>query len=207
MIKGNVLIAFLLIASIAAAGCTSIQQTGDKTQPDGTLIKPDGTMIKPDGTMVKPDGTMILPNETIAEPEDAMMKNDSTDEPAGTYSGAVLAGSSAVLLDFNKADYNAALETDKVIVLYFYANWCPVCRAEFPAAQAAFNELKTDKVIGFRVNFNDDQTDNDEKEIARQFGVPYQHTKVFIKNKVQILKSPETWDKARYISEINKALG
>lgn len=120
------------------------------------------------------------------------------------YSGAVIAGKSALLIDFNKADYDSALKTDKLIALYFYANWCPICKAETAnALYPAFNELSTDKVIGFRVNYNDDQTDNDEKNLAREFGVAYQHTKVFLKNGQRILKSPETWNKARYLSEIN----
>lgn len=122
------------------------------------------------------------------------------------YSGAVLAGKSASLLDFTKIDYDAAVKTDKLIVLYFYANWCPICKAEFPVMQEAFNELNTDKVIGFRVNYNDNQTDNDEKNLAREFGVAYQHTKVFVKNGQRILKSPEGWDDKRYDVEINKAL-
>ena len=122
------------------------------------------------------------------------------------YTGTVLAGKSAPLLDFTKADYDAALKSDKLIVLYFYANWCPICKAEFPIMQNAFNELSTNKAIGFRVNYNDDQTDNDEKNLAREFGVAYQHTKVFVKNGQRILKSPEGWDDKRYDTEINKAL-
>ena len=120
--------------------------------------------------------------------------------------GSVLAGKSALLLNFTKADYDAALKSDKVIVLYFYANWCPICKAEFPEMQNAFNELSSDKVIGFRVNYKDDQTDNDETNLAKEFGVAYQHTMVFVKNGVRILKLPEGWDKNRYQSEINKAL-
>ena len=122
------------------------------------------------------------------------------------YSGTVLAGKSAPLLDFTKVDYDPALNSDKLIVLYFYADWCPICKAEFPIMQGAFNELNTDKVIGFRVNYNDDQTDTDEKNLAREFGVAYQHTKVFVKNGQRILKSPESWDDKRYDMEINKAL-
>jgi thiol-disulfide isomerase/thioredoxin len=91
-------------------------------------------------------------------------------------------------------------------VLYFFANWCPICRAEFPLMEQAFNDITHDQVVGFRVNFNDSDTDGDEVSLARQYGVAYQHTKVFVKNGQRILKSPESWPKDRYLSEIKKAL-
>ena len=165
---------------------TTQTPTGEKTLEDGTMVKPDGTMVKPtsDTTGGKTSG-------------ETMMK----------YTGTVLAGKSAPLLDFKKADYDAALKSDKLIVLYFYANWCPICKVEFPNAQAAFNQLTTDKVVGFRVNYKDSDTDADETALAREFGIPYQHTKVLLKNGVQVGKYPDSWDTARYVSEINKALG
>lgn len=150
--------------------------------------------------------------DAMMKEEDTMMKKDEgammdKGETMMKYSGAMLAGKSAPLLDFTKADYDAAVKTDKLVVLYFYANWCPICKAEFPIMQKVFNELTTDKVIGFRVNYNDDQTDSDEKNLAREFGVAYQHTKVFVKGGQRTLKSPEGWDENRYDTEINKALG
>ena len=72
--------------------------------------------------------------------------------------------------------------------------------------QSAFNSIKDEGVIGFRVNYNDNDTDSFEKELARKFGVPYQHTKIFLKNGERVLKSPETWSKSRYIEEINNFL-
>lgn len=116
--------------------------------------------------------------------------------------GTVLAGTSSPLLDFNPADYQAALATDKLVVLYFYANWCPICREEVPRLIAAFNELTTDRVIGFRVNYNDTDTDDAERALAREHGVGYQHTKVFVRQRQRVLKSPETWTKDRYLTEI-----
>ena len=143
--------------------------------------------------------------------EDMMQKNNGNsmmkDESMMKYSGAIIAGKSAPLIDFNKTDYDATLNSDKLVVLYFYANWCPICKEETKnALYPAFNELNTDKVIGFRVNYNDNEVDNDEKQLASQFGVAYQHTKVFLKNGQRILKAPDSWDKSRYINEINKAL-
>lgn len=136
---------------------------------------------------------------------DSMMEEDG-----GTmmkqYTGTVFAGTSAPLLDFTKADYDTAVQSGKLVVLFFYASWCPICKAEYPQAQAAFNALDTDQVVGFRVNYKDDDTDKDEEALARQFGVPYQHTKVFLKNGEQVLKAPDQWDAARYTTEIQKAL-
>lgn len=123
-----------------------------------------------------------------------------------SYSGTRLAGNSAPLLAFTHADYEAAKNSGKLIVLYFYANWCPICREEFPNAEAAFNQLTTDQVVGFRVNFNDNETDAAEEALAREHGVAYQHTKVLVKSGQRIKKSPETWTQDRYVSEITAAL-
>lgn len=117
--------------------------------------------------------------------------------------GTVLAGTNSPLLEFTREGFNAAVASGKLITLYYYANWCPICQAEFPLMQAAFNELTTDQVIGFRVNFNDSDTTPEEEALAREYGVAYQHTKVFLRGRTQVLKSPESWSKERYLSEIN----
>lgn len=139
-------------------------------------------------------------DEMMVHDEDAMMMESIS------FSGKLLAGSKshAPLLDFNKADYDKAIASDKLVALYFYANWCPVCRVEFPKMESVFDELDTDQVVGFRVNYNDNQTDDNEKALARQFGVAYQHTKVFLKDGERVLKSPEGWGKDRYLEEITR---
>lgn len=123
-----------------------------------------------------------------------------------SFSGMVLAGSKALVIDYNQADFDKALANKKLVVLYFYANWCPVCREEVPKMYEAFNSLEAEDVVAFRVNYNDNETDDNEKALARAHGVAYQHTKVFLKNGERILKSPESWDKDRYLTEINNAL-
>lgn len=164
--------------------------------------KDKSLMMEEEDAMIKTDES-VMTNDRMMEEENEMMEDDSG---AMKYSGEVLAGISAPLLDFKKGDYDAAMKTDKTVVLFFYADWCPICRAEFPLMQEVFNGLTTEDVVGFRVNYNDDNTDSDEKDLAREFGVAYQHTKVFVKNGERISKSPEGWSKERYESEINKAV-
>lgn len=156
-------------------------------------VPEDGAMMEQSPSMT-PDSMM----------KDDVMMNDGTMMEL-KFSGQVLAGTSSPLLDFNKVDYDKAVASGKLVAIYFYANWCPICKAEFPKMQEAFNKISDDKVVGFRVNYNDDQTDDDERELAREFGVAYQHTKVFVKNSQRILKAPESWNSADvYISKINQ---
>ena len=153
------------------------------------------------------DDVMMESDDTMIEGDDAMMDEGVLMGAESEFSGTRLAGSaSAPLLDFTQADYEKALASEKLIALYFYANWCPTCRAEFPLMEQAFDKLETDQVVGFRVNFNDNETDADETALAREFGVAYQHTKVFVKNGERIVKSPESWDAKRYEKEITTNL-
>jgi len=123
-----------------------------------------------------------------------------------TFAGRILAKSGAPVVEFNQADYNEALKSDKLVVLYFYAGWGPLCKEEFPMMIKVFNTLSADRIIGFRVNFNDSSTDTDEKSLAGKFGVGYQHTKVILKNGQLLLKSPETWNEERFSQVIASML-
>jgi len=188
-----------------------MMKDGEAMMEDGEAMMEDGDAMRREAESMldgKKEGEAMMEDghsgDAMMEEEGAMMEGGATGSVS--FKGEVLAGSTSPLLDFNESDYKKALASDKLVTLYFYANWCPSCRIEFPKMQSAFNKLSGDNVIGFRVNYNDNQTDSAEKGLAKEFGVAYQHTKVFVKNGERILKSPETWDEARYTSEINKFL-
>lgn len=119
------------------------------------------------------------------------------------YTGVVLAGNASPFLEFNMSDYDKAISENKVILLDFYANWCPICRAEEPEIFKGFDNLNNDNIVGFRVNFNDSDTDNTEKDLAKEFNIPYQHTKVVIKNGKEIARYTNQWT----LEDFNQALG
>ena len=195
----------VIIAIVAlGAGAYFVSQK-QKTQPDSMEKKDDSAMMK-DGEHMMEDGSKMPDNDAMMGKDDAMMQKDEG-IMMGKYAGKVLAGKESPLLDFTKSDYDAAIKSDKLIVLYFYANWCPLCKEEVANALIpAFNELTTDKVVGIRINYKDSDTDTEEENLARQYGISYQHTKVFVKNGKQILKAPDSWDEKRYDMEIGKVL-
>lgn len=177
-----------------------IQKEGQMMEKKEEEAMSEGVMKKEDAMMEgqSEDGSMMKKDEGSMEGKGSMKET--------SFSGTVLAGTSAPLLDFKKADYDKAVASGKLVLLYFYAEWCPICRAEFPKMQAAFDTLKTDQVIAFRVNYKDSNTDVAETDLAKQFGVAYQHTKVFVKSGKMISKHPDSWEQSRYISEINNLL-
>ena len=140
--------------------------------------------------------------ETPAQPAPATSTITAPSGEMPKFQGKLLAGTATPYYEFNKADYELALKTKHYVVLYFYANWCPICKAEQPNTFAAFDELQRADMVGFRVNYRDSETDADEEDLAKQFGVSYQHTKVVLKDGVRILKAPDSWDKQRYLDEL-----
>ncbi|PIT88860.1 MAG: hypothetical protein COU27_03190 [Candidatus Levybacteria bacterium CG10_big_fil_rev_8_21_14_0_10_36_7] len=107
---------------------------------------------------------------------------------------------------FTKSEYDTALASNKVVLLSFYANWCPICRAEDPDLIAGFKEFEEKNLIGFRVNFNDTDTDEFEKKLAKDFRVPYQHTKIFLKNGQEVARFTDQWTKEDFIKEVGSIL-
>ncbi len=187
-----------VVAVLVIAGVVYI--AADRPSQTSTEIDENKIVDDPDGGQ---DGDMGSPNNQAVPPQNSQTENPPLEV---SFSGEVLAGTVSPVINFNSDDYQKALSGKKLIVLYFYANWCPICREEVPKMYAAFTELNIPAVVAFRVNFNDSDTDNNEEDLAREFGIAYQHTKVILKNGERILKSPETWDKNRYLFEINNAL-
>src|SRR3989338_199794 len=128
-------------------------------------------------------------------------------EKTGMDSGnpAILEGTATKYYDFDKIHYEHLLKEGKIIFLNFYASWCPICKAEQPDLFAAFNELSNPDAVGYRIHFNDNEVTDDDKEMAKKFGITYQHTKVIINsNGDVVLKSLEEFSRERVISEINE---
>ena len=146
---------------------------------------------------------LFLQNQKVNNSSITLENNQERVKVKG-FSGNVLAGITSPFIEFNKQDYDKALASGELILLDFYATWCPICRAEEPEIFAGFNQLNNENVVGFRVNFNDPDTDSDEKNLATQFAVPYQHTKIILKNGKEVARYTDQWIKQDLIDAINQ---
>jgi len=188
-----------IILAIAGIGglwfVMSAPKASDTMMHEETMMQKDHVMMEKPEAMMQKDDTMVEQGDAVMKKDDTMMQKPE----AFMTTGTVLAGTTAPLLEYTDAEYQKALAGDKLIALFFYAEWCPTCKAEFPRMQEAFNGYTGSDVIGFRVHYNDDRTTASMKALAQEHGVAYQHTKVFIKNGTRIAKSPESWQTQTYL--------
>lgn len=106
------------------------------------------------------DVTMKKENAAMEKSEDKMIKN-----------------SSSRYVEYSTEAYDQA--GDKRRVLYFYASWCPICRPTNADFEKNAGKIPEDMVV-IRVNYNDPDTDSQEKDLAKKYGITYQHTFVQI---------------------------
>lgn len=137
-----------------------------------------GTLI---GLILVVGGYFFLTNQNVQAPTttlsptgfDQMAERD-VESPQGRY------------IQYSPEEFEA--QKDKKRVLFFYANWCPICR---PADQDFIeneNLIPQDTVL-IRVNYNDSDTDDSERALANKYGITYQHTFVQIsENGMEITK-------------------
>ncbi|MBI5051510.1 TlpA family protein disulfide reductase [Candidatus Micrarchaeota archaeon] len=137
-------------------------------------------------------------NSSIPEPKNELPRNNTNIQPSPP-------NFASQYLPFEKSKYEEAKSSGKIIFLEFYANWCPICKAQAPEINAAFSDLTNPEIVGFRVNYNDDETDDYEKALAKEFGITYQHTHLVLdKNGNVAIKSLESWSKDKIKEELQK---
>ncbi|MBI2134711.1 thioredoxin family protein [Candidatus Woesearchaeota archaeon] len=187
---------------------TQSPMESDMVLNDGSKVMTDGKVIRPDGSeIVLKEGESIWMDGSFMEAGE-MMEGMMDDEMMEESSLKLFAGKASKYYRYDKASFEKSLKEGKTIFLDFHANWCPTCKAERPGILAAFNELDKENVVGYQVHFNDDETNADDKEMAKKYGITVQHTKVIINSKGNVgLKTLEVLSKQEIINRITKIAG
>jgi thiol-disulfide isomerase/thioredoxin len=113
----------------------------------------------------------------------------------------------AGFIDYNKELFEKAQSEGKLIVLAFHADWCPSCVAERAAIAQGIGKLPADKVVVFEIHYKDDKMTAEHEALIKQYQIPYQHTKVVLKDGRMVAKNPKAWATADdFVTEITKFL-
>jgi thiol-disulfide isomerase/thioredoxin len=119
--------------------------------------------------------------------------------------GQILGGSSPYYIEFNEADFNAALESQELVILNYYANWCPSCKTEDSEIREVFSEENlSDTVTIFRTSFRDSDTSEIEAATAKEYGIVSQGTKITFINGEFVEKNTGHYTKDQYIELLSK---
>lgn len=170
---GKVIIA-TAVAALALVGCQSrLGATRPAAQQPGGVEVTSGVGVKVPPELYPDRNPQSFPPEdnTPSEPP-ALSAPDATPSASRPLSRP------SSYQPYSSSAYQQAKAAGQPIFLYFYANWCSLCRPQEPVVVELFgtSEVAAMGVAGFRVNYNDNETDADEQALARELGVNYQHT-------------------------------
>lgn len=105
-------------------------------------------------------------------PEDATA-NPVKDLPNDAGPAAAVPAKKPYYVAYSAEALAKAKAEGRPVLLYFWAGWCPICRAEEPKLKASI-EGGAVAVAGFRVDFDT------QEDLKKTFRVPYQHTTVIL---------------------------
>lgn len=108
---------------------------------------------------------------------DLMIKNDDTTIENDTDNKIDKKIADSRYVQYSKSALDGASNDRRV--LYFYASWCPTCKPADENFTQNASKIPEDVTL-IRVNYNDPETDLEEKDLAKKYGITYQHTFVQI---------------------------
>lgn len=179
------LLALAAAFALVGAGCTLPSQTPSNELGDLPTTPPtqSGSDVSDDSDYPSPGEPVMMDKDGDAREADAMPEPDD-EVLVGSGGGAMMEDDSDRMekdtsakkpyyIAYTKDVAEAALAEGRPVVYYFWAAWCPICRAEEPSIKS-WIETSEHPVAGFRVNYDT------ESSLKAQYKIPYQHTTVFL---------------------------
>lgn len=146
---------------LIGAGCTPVA-------PSNAVPSEPPAMMKTEEQ--KTDDAMMKKEETV--PAEAMMEKKTPDAD-----GAMMKEErKPSYADYSAAQSEQAMREGRAVVYYFWASWCPICKAEEPKVKSWIEQSNL-PVAGFKVNYDT------EAALKAKYKIPYQHTTVFLNAK------------------------
>lgn len=150
----NPIIIFVVIVVVAVLGIGAYTMSQSSSRSD--------LMMKKDESLMEPSSAMMEKKDDTPK-EDKMVMDDMQGESR--------------YVEYSKSVLDSTSNGRRV--LFFYASWCPSCKPADESFTQNMSKIPEDVVV-IRVNYNDPETDQEEEDLAKEYGVTYQHTFVQI---------------------------
>lgn len=113
-------------------------------------------------------------SQNYSQSDSMMKRNDSAMEDEEMMADKM---ATSRYVQYTKSAFNNASGNRRV--LFFYASWCPTCKPADANFTQNVSKIPSDVTL-IRVNYNDPETDQEEKDLAKKYYITYQHTFVQI---------------------------
>ncbi len=145
-----------LVLVLVGAGCAKVSNTDttmmEKKEDTTQMQKMDQAMVD-----VKGDTNAMMEKENMAMEKNMMEKPAMKAEMPGTYE--------------NYSAEKIAFAAEGKVILFFYAPWCPTCKALDGDINAELSQIPSNTKI-LKVDYES------STELKKKYGVTYQHTLV-----------------------------
>ncbi len=159
--NNKIVIAGVVLLVLVGGGLFFANQQSKSTQ--------EAKMAQEKAAMMQKDSSETPQKEAMEKKEGEAMMEKNDDK--------MMKADSARYVEYSKATLDSAANNRRV--LFFYASWCPICKPADADLKANSSKIPSDVTV-IRVNYNDPETDQEEKDLAKKYGITYQHTFVQI---------------------------
>ena len=101
---------------------------------------------------------------------------------------------------YDKAAFDKAVAEGKPVIVDFFADWCPTCKAQKPHVQSILGEAKMKDVTLFIADYDK------EKDLKRALRVTQQATFVVFKAGKEVARSTGQTQREQLAALLNRAL-
>ena len=160
--------ALLLMVAAAACSAPEVHEPVDTPVPESTA-----TATSVVEAPVVADAPPVVDTPVVADTPRAAEATPTTEARRTLIRGKteVEAAPPFDLTLFNQESLSLADLDGKVVVLNFWASWCPPCRFEMPDFEAAWKEYRDEGVVFVGIAVSD--SEEDARSFAEETGVTY----------------------------------
>ena len=171
LVTSSIFIIFIIVNFFVFTGCSFLEDLKDR-YIEKYAEEPGGEEVTEEAVAEETAGQdLASAEEETAEEEEAAETSEVTEEQTDNQENSSASyANDFTLMDLDKNKVSLSDFAGKVVVLNFWATWCPPCRAEIPDFVEVYNEYK-DKGVQFVGVSNEDAPAL--KGFVRDFNINY----------------------------------